>query len=287
VSHEERLKGNQAFGATPAGIAQAMAASTAAKGNIIMVYSPKGGIGCTTLAVNLAVALHNDETRVALVDANLQFGDVAIFLNEQGKNTILDLTLRSDELDPEIVNEVMLKHAASGLNVLAAPSRPEHAEKIDSEQFTKVLRYLRQMYAYVIVDTSSYLTDVTLSVIDTCDVIVLVTSQDIPSIKNNRLFLDLLATLNISLTKIAFVVNRFDKRIAITPEKIAENLKQEVLAVIPLDERTVITSVNRGVPFMLDNKTQPAAKGIYALAEALRAKLLKRESEELEKIPRR
>lgn len=287
VSREERAKGAQAFGAAPGGAAQPMVSAVVARGHIIMVYSPKGGNGCTTLAVNLAIALHNEETRVALVDANLQFGDVAIFLNEQGKNTVLDLALRSDELDPEIVNDVMIKHAATGLNILAAPSRPEHAEKIDPDQFAKVLRYLRQMYAYVIVDTSSYLTDVTLAVLDACDAIILVTSQDIPSIKNNRLFLDLLTTLNISLDRVAFVMNRYDKRIAITPDRVAENLKQEILAVIPLDERTVITAVNRGVPFMLDNKTQPAARGVYALAEALRAKLLKRESEEFEKVVRR
>jgi len=109
---------------------------------------------------------------------------------------------------------------------------------------------------------------------------VLVGTQDIPSIKNDRLFLDLLLTLNIPAEKIGFMMNKFDKRIAISPEKVGENLKQDVLAVIPLDERTVIPAVNRGIPFMLDNKTQPAAKGIYILAEALRAKLVKRETEE-------
>lgn len=287
VAQEERSKSVQSVASTAGGLSQSMVAGATVKGSIIMIYSPKGGNGCTTLAVNLAIALHNDETRVALVDANFQFGDVAIFLNEQGKNTVVDLTLRSDELDQEIVNDVMIKNAASGVHILAAPSRPEHAEKIDAEQFTKVLRYLRQIYAYVIVDTSSYLTDVTLSVIDMCDALVLVTAQDIPSIKNDRLFLDLLQTLGIPLDKVTFVMNRYDKRIAITPERVAENLKQEIVAVIPLDERTVITAVNRGVPFMLDNKTQPAARGIYTLAESLRARLLKQESEELEKIPKR
>jgi pilus assembly protein CpaE len=287
MAREERSKTNQVFVTASSGGIQTSTARVDIQGKIIMFYSPKGGTGCTTLAVNLSVALSNDETQVVIVDANLQFGDVAIFLNEQGKNTILDLAPRADELDPDIVEEVMIKHALSGVHILASPSRPEYGEKVSPEQFTKLLRYLRQLYAYVVVDTSSYLNDITLSVLDVADSVVLVTTQDIPSIKNDRLFLDLLLTLNIPVEKVAFVMNKFDKRIAITPEKIGENLKQEVLAVIPLDERTVIPSVNRGIPFMLDNKTQPAARGVYMLAEALRARLVKREMVESEKSLKR
>jgi pilus assembly protein CpaE len=287
MAREERSKANQVYVTTSNSGLQTTAARGEIQGNIIMFYSPKGGTGCTTLAVNLAVALCNDETHVVIVDANLQFGDVAIFLNEQGKNTILDLAPRSDELDPEIVENVMIKHAMSGVQILASPSRPEYGEKVSPDQFTKVIKYLRQMYAYVVVDTSSYLNEITLSVLDIADAVVLVTTQDIPSIKNDRLFLDLLVTLNISVEKVAFVMNKYDKRIAITPEKIGENLKQEVMAVIPLDERTVIPAVNRGVPFMLDNKAQPAARGVYTLAEALRARLLKREMIDSEKILKR
>ena len=248
------------------------------KGKVVTVYSPKGGAGCTTLAVNLALTLNNDDTRVALVDGNFQFGDVAVFINEQGKNTVLDLAPRADELDPEIVEEVMVKHAASGLHILAAPSRPEHAEKISSGQFSKVLEYLSQMYAYVVVDTASLLTDVTLAAIDVSDLIVLVTTQDIPSIKNCRLFLDLLQTLGVERNRILFVMNRYDKRINITPERVAENLKQEVALVIPLDEATATKAVNRGVPFVLDNKSQPVSRGVYALAEGVRGRVAAQES---------
>jgi pilus assembly protein CpaE len=258
------------------------------KGKIVTVYSPKGGAGCTTLAVNLALTLNNDDTRVALVDGNFQFGDVAVFINEQGKNTILDLAPRAEELDPEIVEEVMVKHAASGLHILAAPSRPEHAERISSAQFSKVLEYLTQMYAYVVVDTASLLTDVTLSAIDVSDLIVLVTTQDIPSIKNCRLFLDLLQTLGVERNRILFVMNRYDKRISITPERVAENLKQEVALTIPLDEATATKAVNRGVPFVLDNKSQPVSRGVYMLAEGVRGRVAAQETGgEVDRVGRR
>jgi pilus assembly protein CpaE len=147
------------------------------------------------------------------------------------------------------------------------------AEKITADQFSKVLNYLKRLYAYVVVDTASLLTDVTMAAIDAGDAIVLVTTQDIPAIKSARLFLDLSQTMGIERERIVFTMNRFDKRIAITPERVGENLKQEVRAVIPLDERTVNYSVNRGVPFMLDNRSQPAARGILSLAEAVRTYL--------------
>ena len=287
MAKEERAKGGQPHSTSAGAVAQAVFTGRSSLGKIIMVYSPKGGTGCTTLAVNLALALHNEETRTALIDTNLQFGDVAVFLNEQGKNTILDLAPRAEGMDSEIVEEVMIRHAATGLHVLAAPSKPEYADKVTADQVSTMLRYLRQMYAYVVVDTSSYLTDVTLGVLDVCDMIVLVATQEIPAIKDGRLFLDLLVTLGVPKSKVTFVINRFDRRITITPEKIGENLKQEVVAVIPLDERVVIPSVNRGIPFMLDNKTQPAGRGVLTLAEALRAKLSAQDSVDSNESARR
>ena len=280
MAQAERSKSIQIQPLPSAGNLGLLSPYSTPKGKIVTVYSPKGGSGCTTIAVNLALTLHNEDTRVALVDANLQYGDVAVFVNEQGKNTIVDLAPRAEELDPEIVEEVMLKHSSSGLHVLAAPSRPEYAEKVSSGQFSKVLEYLKQIYSYVVLDTPSLLTDVTLAAIDVSDLIVLVSTQDIPSIKNCRLFLDLSQTLGIDRERILFAMNRYDKRISITPERVAENLKQEVSSVIPMDEATVMKAVNRGVPFVLESRNQPASRGIFSLAESVRTRIALQEAAE-------
>ncbi len=265
--------------------AAATASTGTGLGKLIVLYSPKGGTGCTTLAINLAVALQNTETPVALVDGNLQFGDVTVFLNEQSKNSVADLAPRADELDPDIINEVMITHAASGVKILASPSRPEFAESVSGDQFAKVLQYLRRQFSYIVVDNSSILTDVALAAIDSADIIILLTNQDIPSIKNARLFLDLADILKINRKRILFVMNRFDKRIGITPDKVAESFKHEVVAVIPADERLVIPSVNRGVPFILGDKSKPTSKAILSLAEVSRQRLSELATIEAERPP--
>ncbi len=275
VAQTERSRTAQVVASVAAATAQPTMGGGFVNGRVIMVYSPKGGTGVTTLATNLAITLHNDETRAALVDANLQFGDVAVFLNEQGKNTILDLAPRADDLDSDIIDGVLLKHAASGVRVLAAPAKPEHADHVTAEQFGKLVKYLRQVYAYVVVDTSHALNEITLTALDVSDIVVLVCTQDIPAIKNVRLFLDLLNTIGVQRDRLCLVMNKYDKRISITPEKVSENLKQPVVGVIPLEEAVVIPSVNRGVPFMVDNKTKAVARSVFALAEAIRSQLSK------------
>ena len=273
MAREERAKIPQTSGLqnTRVGAAYPMG-TTGAGGRVITFYSPKGGSGCTTLATNLAVCLNNEDSSVLIVDTNLQFGDVSVFLNEQGKNSILDLTPRADELDPEIINNVTIKHAQSGIRILAAPIKPEHADTVSGEQFSKVIKFLREMYSYVIVDTSSSLTNITASAIDNSDLLILLTTQDIPSIKNSRLFLDEIDSLGFDRKRIIFVMNKFDKRIGITADKVSENLKQEITSIIPFEER-VIVSVNRGIPFLLVDKSRPLSRAILSLAESVRNRI--------------
>jgi pilus assembly protein CpaE len=125
----------------------------------------------------------------------------------------------------------------------------------------------------VVVDTSSTLTDAVLSAIDISDIVLLIATQDIPAINNARLFLDLVDVLEIDRSQILFIMNRHDKRIGITPEAIGENLKQKIVAVLPLDEKVVVPSINRGVPFVVNNKAKPIAKAIFDLAEAVRERI--------------
>ncbi len=251
----------------------------ATTGKIVTIYSPKGGTGSTTIACNLAVALHNMETQVAIVDGNLQFGDVAVFFNEQERNNISDLAPRADELDPEVVEDVVITHAGSGIKILAAPPRPEDAEAVNGDQFSAILAYFRKLYPYIIVDAPSILNEIGLAAFDASDLILVVTTQDIPAIRNARMFLDLVKILNIESQRLLFVMNNFDKRIGITPDKVGESFKQEIAAVIPYERRTVVPSINRGMPFMLvdKNKSQPVARAMLDLAEVVRGRLAKLE----------
>ena len=272
MAHDERLKEpsqSRGVGASHS----AFATPTTAYGKIITVYSPKGGIGCTTVAINLAMILHNEETPVILVDGNLQFGDVAVFLNEQSRNSVADLAPRADELDPEIVEEVVVTHGSTGVSLLAAPSHPEYAEEVTGAQFTQVLQYLRRLYSYVVVDTSSTLTDVVLDSILASDLVVLLTDQVIPSIKNARLFLDLAEVLEIERRRILFVMNKYDKRIGITPQKVGESFKHEIVAVLPSEDRVVIPSINRGRPFVIDDKARSISKAMFSLAKIIRQRI--------------
>ncbi len=282
MARDEKQKGTSiSQGGGPGAIPMANAAVS--YGKIILVYSPKGGTGSTTVAINLGMTLQTEETPVALIDGNLEFGDLAVFLNLQGKLNVVDLASRAEELDPEIVEEVMIDHHSSGVKILACPTRPEYAESVNGEQFGKVLEYLRRMYSYIVIDAASSLTDVTLAALDAADVILLITTQDIPSIKNSRLFLDLVDVLKVNRRRVVFVMNKYDKRIGITPDKVGESFKQDISTVIPSDERVVIPSVNRGVPFMLGDRSKPIARSFLSLAETIRQRLTENSSMEEEK----
>ncbi len=243
------------------------------QGKLIAIYSAKGGVGCSTLATNLAIGLHTDETNTVLVDANLQFGDVAILLNLPLKFSVVDLTSNSEELDPEIVEGVLLGHDC-GLRVLAAPPRPEMADEVKAEQAQRVLRYLRTKYAYVVVDTGSTMNDIALAVLDEADLLVMIATPEIPAIKDARLTFDLLNLLGFPKERVLFVLNKVDPKNGIGTKEIAANLKHEVDAEIPANGRAVSASINQGVPLMLNGKGRSPAKEILNLLGTIKDRLI-------------
>ena len=242
-------------------------------GKIITVFSPKGGTGVTTLAINLAIALQENENTVAIVDSSMQFGDVAIFLNEMGKFSILDLMPRIYELDTKVIEDVMLLHKGSGLRVLKAPVRPELAEQVTGNNLTKVLEMMREMFSYIVVNTSSFISDPVLAALDAGDVVVLVCNQEVVSIKSARSFLDLWDGFGLSKDRVLIAVNRYIKQEVISKEKIGESLKHPVAITIPFDEETLIPAANLGIPFMLNKRGLPVTESINKLAELVTKKM--------------
>jgi pilus assembly protein CpaE len=247
--------------------------SHAMHGKVIVVYSPRGGIGRTMIATNLALALQTNDTPTVIVDAALQFGDVAACLNLQTRNSLVDLVEQVGELDSDLIDRIAIHHA-SGIKVIAAPSRPEQADAVQSAQISKILHFLATMYQYVVIDTSAALNEATIGAIDAGDVVILIGAPDLPTIKNLKIFFDLGEALNLTAQKVVLVLNRMDKRFGITAEKVADLLKHPILAQIPFDDRVVPLSTNNGEPFILLDRTKPVARAILELAQAVKARLV-------------
>ncbi|MFQ5408402.1 MAG: response regulator [Anaerolineales bacterium] len=237
-------------------------------GKIIAVYSPKGGAGCTTIATNLGVTLQNDKTRVMLVDADLQFGDVAVFLNLQNKHSVVELADSYDDLEPEFVATVTAEHS-SGMKVLLAPFTPEEAEVVSGAAMKAILDHLRNFNDYVVVDMGTALNDVALSIFDAADAILLLAAPDIPSIKDARLFFDIVDALDYSSDRVFLVLNKVSKKGGIAAADIAASIKHSIVIEIPDEPRMILHSINRGMPIVLYDKPTPPARAIQELTRKL------------------
>jgi pilus assembly protein CpaE len=251
-------------------------------GKIITVFSPKGGVGCSMIAVNLALVLQKlvePDGKVALVDASLQFGDIGVMLNLQATRSIADLAAQIEEMDSYLIETAMLPHQ-SEIRALLAPPRPEMADLLTPDHMKAILEELRNSFDYIVIDTWTALHDLVLQVLDIADRILLVTIPDVPSIKNARLFFDVTEALEYPPDKMILVVNQVDRRGGgISVKLIEENLKHPVAAQIPLDERTALISINQGVPFVLGDKRNLLAQALFRLGEVLVEDLKKQEEE--------
>lgn len=266
--------------AAAAGAAGVAPQAKVKKGKIITFFSPKGGVGCTTLAVNTAIALHGIEpdAKILLVDGNLQFGDAAIFLKLQTSRTIVDLAERVAELDGDLLNSIVLPHP-SGIKLLAAPPAPEEAEILRADgvedtgackRMKAVLSFVCREYDYIFLDTSHVVDDIMLAAIDLSDLVIAITRPVIPEIRGCRLFFELLQKMNFPNDKRALAINGIDfKLTGIQPEAIEKALFP-AMARIPMDQRTAFQAANYGVPVMVQAPRSPMGLAFTAFAQAIR-----------------
>jgi pilus assembly protein CpaE len=239
------------------------------EGKLITVFSPKGGSGCTTIAINLAVSLANQGRRTILVDGSLQFGDVAVMLNLKNITTLVDVIERINEMDADFISSVVQVHKSS-LHVLLSPPRPEMADIITEEHMKTVLELLRESYEFVIIDTSSALNDIALAILDISDRILLVTQQNLPSLKNISRFFDLSNSLDYEPQKVWMVVNRATNKQGISVKDIENTLKRPVMVTIPANDLICNAAANEGVPVVSGpGQKQPVGQSMINLANKI------------------
>lgn len=220
-----------------------------AAGQIISIFSNKGGIGKTSIAVNLAMKMAElTEKRVCLVDLNLQLGDVTTFLDITPSFDISYVVTHLSRIDESFLLSSLEKYKNRELYILADPPNVEQAEEISSEDITSVLSMLKDLFAYVIVDTSSSFDIKTLTCLDISDVILLISMVNLPAIRNCQRCMDLFQRLEYRPDKIKLVVNRYNEEEEITIEDVEDALGHEVYWKIPNSYFSIMSAINKGVP---------------------------------------
>lgn len=234
------------------------------KPHIVTVFGTKGGVGKTTIAVNLAVLLAQTKKKVAIVDLDLQFGDISVFLNLMPKRTIAELAQEGSQLDIDLVESYMIPHI-SGIKVLPAPGRPEYAELITSSQVESVIAVLKNSYDYIIIDTPPMFTETNLSALDYSSQVLLALSLDLATIKNVKLSLELLDSLH-HKGKTKVILNRANEDSGIKISNAEETLEFLLAAQVPSDGKLCVSALNKGIPFVLSDPNAKVSQAIKNIA---------------------
>lgn len=236
-------------------------------GEVITVFSTKGGAGKSVVATSLAVALaQRSEGPVCLVDADLQFGDVAVMLKLTPHHTIVDVVSSLDRLDPALLHSLLVTHEPTGLLVMPAPLEPAFADQVGAVHMNAIIDQLRTFCSYVVVDTPSYFNDVVLGLVETSDKILLVAGLDIPNVKNVKIALQTLRLLNTPPEKLMLVLNRANSKVKLDIGEVERTLQIKADAMIP-SEIVVPQAVNKGEPVVTHAPKSAVAKSLQGLSE--------------------
>lgn len=239
------------------------------KGEVFAVFSPKGGVGTSTVAANLAIALRQvSQKRVALVDANLSLGDINVVLNLVSERTIVDLIDRINDLDRELLESVLKTHP-SQVKVLLAPPNPQTGELVTDEHLRAVLEAMRKEFDYVVVDTQSSFQDRALAPLDLADRIIVLMTLEMTCIKNIKLFMEVTELLGYPHEKMMLVLNKAHNRMNLRVEDVENSIRHKVALQIANAPQEVALSINDGVPIIISRRDHRASRDIFALAREL------------------
>jgi pilus assembly protein CpaE len=233
---------------------------------MICVLGPKGGTGKTLVSTNVAVALALEGHRTALVDLDLQFGDVGLALGLRPDKTIYDLVRSGGSLDEDKLDAYLVRHS-SGLGVLLAPTRPDQASAVTVDFLRDVFTNLRSMCDYVLVDTPPGFTPEVIAAIDSSSHVCIVGMLDSLSLKNTKLGLETLELMGYDPKRISLALNRADTRVGITQDDVTLIIGRDPEVLIPSD-RQIPISVNEGVPIVVADERSEAARAFRRLAES-------------------
>ncbi len=235
-------------------------------GKLVSVFSAQGGVGCTTIATNLALSLAARQYSVCLVDLVLQFGSVTSFLDLTPSFTILDFTEKLDRFDPLLLEGSLAEHA-SGVRVLPEPFRPEEASSIRGADVARIFDTLTRSFNFVIVDLPKEIDDARLPALEKADLVVFPMEMNVPSIKRSQRALRLIERLGIPLQRVALVANRFLNDKVLSIESVGKTLGKIPLATLPNDYVSAQSAINQGVPIVQLNPGSLLAKAYGELTQ--------------------
>lgn len=242
----------------------------AGEGYVITVFSAKGGCGATMLATNLATYMAGElpADAVAVVDLNLQLGNVGTLMDVRPRFTVADAAKEIDRLDKALLKSFMASHP-SGAAVLACASDPEEAEAISGEHIGAILDMLKTMYQFVIVDTVHVFTDHSLAALDHSDTILLVTDMMVPSIRNTQRCMSVFKQLSYPEENIHLVVNRYYRGTSVSLKDVRRVLEMPLWWLVPNDTGTVRAAVDGGLSVDNVAPRSQIAKSLRGLARDL------------------
>ncbi|HMB68397.1 MAG TPA: response regulator [bacterium] len=244
-----------------------MAGSGAPRGRVFCVYPAKGGAGGSSLATNLALSLVSEDREVALVDFNLQVGDLGLMLDMTPKHTFA-AAAGEEAVDESKLRSLMSPHA-SGLSLLTISDRPEEADVVQRDHVPEIFGHLTTMFDYVVVDLGRHIDDRSIQLFDLCDSILMVSSQDVPGIRNARRYADLLDRLEVPRERIHLVVNRHHPKSRVSNRDVEDTVGMDVFWSLPNDFRSMSAAIDSGNPIVLDSPKSKLARSFFELGEIL------------------